>query len=57
MASTALQIHGGCGLSKEALVEKIFCDARASPIEDGTNEVLGLVAARKLALQYGATER
>ena len=54
VASTALQIHGGYGLSKEYLVEKLFRDARASLIEDGTNEVLGLTAARKLVARYGA---
>ncbi len=46
VASTAVQLFGGYGLSKEYAVEKIFRDARASLIEDGTNEVLGLAAAR-----------
>lgn len=40
VASEAVQIHGGNGLSKEYVVEKIMRDARASMIEDGTNEVL-----------------
>jgi alkylation response protein AidB-like acyl-CoA dehydrogenase len=55
VATMALQVHGGYGLSKEYVIEKIFRDARASLIEDGTNEVLALVAARKIAAQYGAT--
>ena len=56
VATMALQVHGGYGLSKEYVIEKIFRDARASLIEDGTNEVLALVAARKIAAQYGATD-
>ncbi|MBD3648832.1 MAG: acyl-CoA/acyl-ACP dehydrogenase [Pseudomonadales bacterium] len=40
VASEAVQIHGGNGLSKEYVIEKIMRDARASMIEDGTNEVL-----------------
>jgi alkylation response protein AidB-like acyl-CoA dehydrogenase len=48
VASDALQLHGGMGLAKGMLIEKIFRDARASMIEDGTNEVLSLSAARRL---------
>lgn len=48
VASEAIQILGGNGLSKEYLVEKIFRDARASMIEDGVNEVLALGAAEEL---------
>jgi len=48
VASEALQIFGGNGLSREYPVEKLLRDARASMIEDGCNEVLGLVAATKL---------
>ncbi|MBI5503964.1 MAG: acyl-CoA/acyl-ACP dehydrogenase [Deltaproteobacteria bacterium] len=47
-ASAAVQIFGGNGLSREYPVEKLMRDARASMIEDGCNEVLGLVAAAKL---------
>ncbi len=53
VASMALQIHGGYGLSKDYVIEKLFRDARASLIEDGTNEVLALAAARKLVARYG----
>jgi len=48
VASEAIQIFGGYGLSKEYPVEKIFRDARASMIEDGTNEVLALAGAADL---------
>ena len=49
VASDALQIYGGAGISQEYPIEKIFRDARISMIEDGCNEVLGLVAADRLA--------
>jgi len=48
VASAALQIFGGNGLSREYPIEKLLRDARASMIEDGCNEVLGLAAAAHL---------
>jgi len=48
VASEAIQIHGGYGLCKDSYVEKIFRDARAAMIEDGTNEVLALGGADRL---------
>jgi alkylation response protein AidB-like acyl-CoA dehydrogenase len=48
VASTALQIYGGNGLSREYPAEKLLRDARASMIEDGCNDILGLVGAEKL---------
>jgi acyl-CoA dehydrogenase len=48
VASEALQIFGGNGLSREYPIEKILRDARASLIEDGCNEVLSLVGAARL---------
>jgi alkylation response protein AidB-like acyl-CoA dehydrogenase len=52
VASDAVQLFGGYGLAKELPVEKLFRDARASMIEDGTNEVLSLAGARKLIDTY-----
>lgn len=52
VASDAIQLHGGYGLSQEFHVEKLFRDARASMIEDGSNEVLGLAAARRIIDGY-----
>ena len=49
VASDALQIFGGNGISREYPIEKIFRDARISMIEDGCNEVLGLTGAGRLA--------
>ena len=48
VASVALQIFGGNGLSREYPIEKLVRDARASMIEDGCNELLSLVGATKL---------
>ncbi len=48
VASDAIQLHGGYGLCKDMLVEKLFRDARASMIEDGVNDVLSLAGARRL---------
>jgi len=47
-ASEGIQIMGGCGLSKEYHMEKIFRDARAAMIEDGTNDTLGIDAIERL---------
>lgn len=52
VASDAIQLMGGSGLSQEFHVEKLFRDARASMIEDGANEVLGLAAARRIVDRY-----
>ncbi len=48
VSSEALQIFGGNGLTREYPIEKLVRDARASMIEDGCNEVLGLVGATRL---------
>ncbi len=48
VASEAVQIFGGNGLSREYPVEKLLRDARASMIEDGCNEVLSLLGASRL---------
>jgi alkylation response protein AidB-like acyl-CoA dehydrogenase len=52
VASDAVQIHGGLGLTKDMFVEMLFRDARASMIEDGSNDILGLTAAQKIIEQY-----
>jgi alkylation response protein AidB-like acyl-CoA dehydrogenase len=48
VASGALQIFGGNGLSREYPIEKLLRDARASMIEDGCNDILSLTAAENL---------
>lgn len=52
IASDAVQLFGGYGVSKEYYVEKLFRDARASLIEDGSNDVLSLTAAWSLIQNY-----
>lgn len=47
VATSALQIFGGNGLTREYPVEKLLRDARASQIEDGCNDVLSLIGASK----------
>jgi alkylation response protein AidB-like acyl-CoA dehydrogenase len=42
VASEAIQIFGGNGVTYEYPVEKIFRDARSSLIEDGCNEILSI---------------
>ena len=51
VASDALQVFGGNGLSKEYGIEKIFRDARASLIEDGTNDMLSIAGAQLVLAQ------
>lgn len=48
VASDAIQMFGGNGLTREYPVEKIFRDARASLIEDGCNQVLAIKGGYKL---------
>lgn len=48
VASDAVQIFGGNGLSREYPVEKFFRDARAALIEDGANDVLMITGAHTL---------
>lgn len=42
VASEAIQIFGGNGLTKAYPIEKIMRDARASMIEDGCNDILAI---------------
>lgn len=48
VASDAIQIFGGNGLTKEYSIEKIFRDARASMIEDGCNDILAIKAGMNM---------
>ena len=48
VASDAIQIFGGNGLSREYPIEKIFRDARASLIEDGCNDILAIKAGMNM---------
>ncbi|MBI5552349.1 MAG: acyl-CoA/acyl-ACP dehydrogenase [Desulfobacterales bacterium] len=48
VASEAVQIYGGNGVSRDYVPEKFFRDARASMIEDGANDSLMITAAHHL---------
>jgi acyl-CoA dehydrogenase len=48
VASAAVQIFGGNGLSREYPIEKLLRDARAAMIEDGCNEMLSIVGGARL---------
>jgi alkylation response protein AidB-like acyl-CoA dehydrogenase len=48
VASSAVQVFGGNGLSREYPIEKVMRDARASMIEDGCNDILSLAGAERL---------
>lgn len=48
IASKAVQIHGGNGITKEFAVERHFRNAKVMPIPDGTTEIQKLVIGRNL---------
>lgn len=48
VASKAIQIHGGVGITKAFEVERHFRNARILPIPDGTTEIQKLIIARNL---------
>ncbi len=48
VATEALSIYGGAGITRENPIEKLLRDASVSVIEDGENTLLGLVAADRL---------
>jgi len=54
VASDALQLFGGNGLTKEYPIEKIMRDARSAMIEDGENHILGLKGVTWLSRWYQA---
>lgn len=57
VASEALQILGGNGLTHEYPLEKLFRDARASLVADGENYVLSLKGANWLSKEYLANNK
>lgn len=52
-AYLALQIHGGYGYLKDFKVERLFRDARATTIYEGTSEIQRLVIARNVIKELG----
>jgi butyryl-CoA dehydrogenase len=47
-AYIAIQVHGGYGYTKDYKVERLFRDARATTIYEGTSEIQRIVIAREL---------
>ena len=47
-AYLALQIHGGYGYLKDFKVERLYRDARATSIYEGTSEIQRIVIAREI---------
>jgi alkylation response protein AidB-like acyl-CoA dehydrogenase len=43
-----MQIHGGYGYLKDFKVERLYRDARATSIYEGTSEIQRIVIAREL---------
>ncbi|HEY0215667.1 MAG TPA: acyl-CoA dehydrogenase family protein [Cellulomonas sp.] len=52
VTSTAVQVLGGNGYTKEYPVEKIFRDAKVFQIMEGTNEIQALVIGSALSREY-----
>jgi alkylation response protein AidB-like acyl-CoA dehydrogenase len=52
IADEGVQLHGGMGLAKGTLIEKLFRDARAGLIEDGANDTLALGSAPGMISNY-----
>jgi alkylation response protein AidB-like acyl-CoA dehydrogenase len=48
VAYKAVQVHGSVGYSRETDVERMYRDARAIPIYEGTSEVQRMIIARDL---------
>ncbi|MBL8120830.1 MAG: acyl-CoA/acyl-ACP dehydrogenase, partial [Anaerolineae bacterium] len=48
VASKAVQIHGGNGITKDFGVELLFRNARMMTIPDGTTEIQKLIIGRAL---------
>jgi alkylation response protein AidB-like acyl-CoA dehydrogenase len=47
-AAKAVQIHGGYGLIKDYLVERIYRDVKLCEIGEGTSEVQRMLIAREV---------
>lgn len=52
VANDAVQLFGANGLTREYVIEKLFRDARAMLIEDGSNDTLSIAAGHKIIENY-----
>jgi len=46
-ANNAVQIHGGYGYTKDAVVERLYRDAKLTQIYEGTNQIQRMIIARQ----------
>ncbi|WIY01191.1 acyl-CoA dehydrogenase family protein [Amycolatopsis mongoliensis] len=53
VATNAVQIHGGYGYTKDAVVERIYRDAKLTQIYEGTNQIQRVIIARHLLPKAG----
>lgn len=53
-ASSAVQIHGGYGYIRDYGVERLFRDAKATELYEGTSEIQRMVIARALLAEHRA---
>jgi butyryl-CoA dehydrogenase len=53
VTNLAVQIHGGCGYSREYEVERLYRDAKVTEIYEGTSEIQRMVIARGLLAASG----
>ncbi len=51
-ASTAVQIFGGYGFTKDYPVEKFYRDAKLATIGEGTSEIQRWIIAQKILSEY-----
>jgi butyryl-CoA dehydrogenase len=51
-AYMALQVHGGYGYTKHYKVERLYRDARATTIYEGTSEIQRIVIAREVSKEW-----
>ena len=54
VATNAVQIHGGYGYTKDAVVERIYRDAKLTQIYEGTNQIQRMIIARQLVPAGGS---
>lgn len=54
---SAVQIHGGAGLVRGSVVERLYRDVRALRIYEGTSEIQKLVIAGQLLREHSAENR
>ena len=53
VCSDAIQIHGGCGYTRETSVERIYRDVRVAQIYEGASDIQRLLIGRQVASRTG----